>query len=132
MFAVVRLPHSFITYRIITKLCVYLQAEYYLSQYKPNVTISRDWFEVGRVKLARCQDRLQLRRSTAQFAFTRQSVNLLERVAVCVMHNEPVLLVGETGVGKTSSVQYLAEKVGHRLKVINMNQQSDSSDLLGG
>ena len=70
--------------------------------------------------------------NTAKFAFTRQSVNLLERVAVCVTQNEPVLLVGETGVGKTSSVQYLAEKVGHRLKVINMNQQSDSSDLLGG
>ena len=51
---------------------------------------------------------------------------------MAVSQNEPVLLVGETGVGKTSSVQYLAEKVGQRLKVINMNQQSDSSDLLGG
>jgi midasin (ATPase involved in ribosome maturation) len=45
---------------------------------------------------------------------------------------EPVLLVGETGTGKTSAVQYLADKTGHRLVVINMNQQSDSADLLGG
>jgi midasin len=45
---------------------------------------------------------------------------------------EPVLLVGETGTGKTSAVQYLADKTGHHLVVINMNQQSDSADLLGG
>ena len=46
--------------------------------------------------------------------------------------SEPVLLVGETGVGKTTSVQFLAEKTGRRLRVVNMNQQSDSADLLGG
>lgn len=46
--------------------------------------------------------------------------------------NEPVLLVGETGVGKTTSVQFLAEKTGRKLRVVNMNQQSDSADLLGG
>ena len=50
------------------------------------------------------------RRST--FSFTRQSTALLERVAVCVSNSEPVLLVGETGTGKTSSVQYLAEQLG--------------------
>jgi midasin len=49
-----------------------------------------------------------------------------------VAWKEPVLLVGETGTGKTATVQYLADKTGHRLVVINMNQQSDSADLLGG
>ena len=39
-------------------------------------------------------------------------MSLLERVAVSVSNNEPVLLVGETGVGKTSSVQYLAQQLG--------------------
>lgn len=48
------------------------------------------------------------------------------------MQKEPVLLVGETGTGKTSSIQYLAKSTGHRLTVINMNQQSESADLLGG
>lgn len=42
------------------------------------------------------------------------------------------MLVGETGTGKTSVVQHLAEQLGHRLVVINMSQQSESSDLLGG
>jgi len=42
------------------------------------------------------------------------------------------LLVGETGTGKTNAVQYLADSIGHKLTVINMNQQSESTDLLGG
>ena len=57
---------------------------------------------------------------------------LVESVARSVTSNEPILLVGETGVGKTTSVQFLAEKTGRKLKVVNMNQQSDSADLLGG
>jgi midasin len=46
--------------------------------------------------------------------------------------DEPVLLVGETGTGKTTAVQQLANMVGKKLHVLNMNQNTDSSDLLGG
>lgn len=52
--------------------------------------------------------------SGVSFAYTRQAAGLLERVAVCVSRNEPVLLVGETGTGKTASIQYLAEQIGTR------------------
>ena len=55
---------------------------------------------------------LRSRQSAASFAFTRQSVALLEQVAVCVAKNEPVLLVGETGTGKTSCVQFLSQQMG--------------------
>ena len=101
---------------------------------------------------------LWFRDAGGSYAFTRQATTLLEKIAVCVNHTEPVLLVGETGTGKTSMIQYLAQQTGtqaahtsvgkgraigpkvfgyllstgHRLQVINMNQQSDSSDLLGG
>lgn len=68
----------------------------------------------------------------SNFSYTRPSVCLLERIASCVIQKEPVLLVGETGTGKTSCVQYLAQVTGHKLIVINMNQQSESTDLLGG
>ena len=57
---------------------------------------------------------------------------MLEDIAVSVSNLEPVLLVGETGGGKTSTVQYLAEQCGCKLNVINMSQQSDITDLLGG
>lgn len=66
------------------------------------------------------------------FSKTRLSSCLLEKVTVSVMNNEPVLIVGETGTGKTSTIQFLAQQTKNTLKVINMNQQSDSSDLLGG
>ena len=50
----------------------------------------------------------------------------------CVQLNEPVLLVGETGVGKTAAVGYLATITGNRLVTMNLSQQTDSTDLLGG
>ena len=43
-----------------------------------------------------------------------------------------MLLVGETGTGKTSVVQEVAKIVGKTLHVFNMNQNTDSADLLGG
>ena len=48
------------------------------------------------------------------------------------MGRETVLLVGETGTGKTTAVQEITKLVGKKLHVFNMNQNTDSSDLLGG
>jgi midasin len=36
---------------------------------------------------------------------------------------EPLLLVGETGCGKTSAVQHLANLSNQKLIVLNLNQQ---------
>ena len=47
-------------------------------------------------------------------------------------NREPILLVGETGVGKTSAVQYLCDLLGKKLVTVNLNQQTESADLLGG
>ena len=38
-------------------------------------------------------------------------MRLLESVALAVQQQEPVLLVGETGTGKTTAVQQLAARV---------------------
>lgn len=38
-------------------------------------------------------------------------MRLVEALAAAVSQNEAVLLVGETGTGKTSMVQHLADKV---------------------
>lgn len=51
-------------------------------------------------------------REKLTFAATRPSSVLLEQLAVCVSKGETVLLVGETGTGKTSAVQYLAHITG--------------------
>ena len=47
-------------------------------------------------------------------------------------HEEPVLLVGETGTGKTSACQAAAAAAGQRLHIVNCNQHTEASDFLGG
>ncbi|XP_078617566.1 midasin-like [Branchiostoma floridae x Branchiostoma japonicum] len=110
------------------------KAVFYSAKYKPNIDINPSSMTVGRATIPRkLRDVVTMHiGGNACFAHTRHAVSLLERVAVCVQRGEPVLLVGETGTGKTSSVQYLSTQTGHTLKVVNMNQQSDSTDLLGG
>jgi midasin len=56
----------------------------------------------------------------------------VEQLSVAVLQREPLLLVGETGTGKTTIVQHLADLLHHRLVVVNVSQQTESSDLLGG
>lgn len=71
-------------------------------------------------------------RGGGRFALTRHALVTLERVAAGVSLSEPLLLVGETGTGKTTAVQHLAAVLGKVLLVHNLNQQSDSSELVGG
>ena len=63
---------------------------------------------------------------------TGATVRSLEQICQSVALNEALLLVGETGTGKTTIVQELAKQVGKTLHVFNMNQNTDSADLLGG
>lgn len=66
------------------------------------------------------------------FALNPHTLRLLERLGVGIQHREPLLLVGETGTGKTTCIQYLAERMGCKLVPFNLSQQSEVSDLLGG
>lgn len=59
-------------------------------------------------------------------------MRLMERLALAISENEPVLLVGETGTGKTTVIQELARMTGKDLSVVNLSQQTDTSDLIGG
>jgi midasin (ATPase involved in ribosome maturation) len=65
-------------------------------------------------------------------AHTPSSLRLMGRLLTCVTLNEPVLLVSETGTGKTSMAGYLATLLGTRLVAVNMSQQTESTDFLGG
>ncbi|CAF1389080.1 unnamed protein product, partial [Rotaria sp. Silwood1] len=90
------------------------------------------YFTIGHIKLEIQKKKNQLLQQQYCFAKTRTAMFILERIARCVQMNEPVLLCGETGGGKTTLVQYLAQKTGNRLHIINLSQQSDAVDLLGG
>ncbi|XP_032667152.1 midasin [Odontomachus brunneus] len=108
------------------------KAEYFCNIHKPAVTLLSNVLIAGRAKLRKKVRYVELQTDRTNFSFTRPSACLLQRIASCVVQKEPVLLVGETGTGKTSTIQYLAKSTGHKLTVINMNQQSESTDLLGG
>ncbi|KAJ3248142.1 AAA ATPase midasin [Chytriomyces hyalinus] len=87
---------------------------------------------VGRVSLSFTPTATTAFATGSTFANTSLSLRLLEKLAVCVSMQESVLLTGETGTGKTTIIQQLANMCGKSLTVINMSQQSDSTDLLGG
>lgn len=113
------------------------RCEHLANENKPDVQLTRTHIKVGRSKLVRRPtDVVKKARiddiDTSVFSFTRVAACLLERVAICVVQNDPVLLCGETGVGKTTAVQYLAQKMHRKLVVVNLNNQSDVSDLIGG
>ncbi|KAK2734583.1 hypothetical protein FQN57_001630 [Myotisia sp. PD_48] len=66
------------------------------------------------------------------FAATKSSLKVMEQAAAALQLSEPLLLVGETGIGKTAVVQQLASLLNQRLTVVNLSQQSEATDLLGG
>jgi midasin len=103
-----------------------------LSAYEPSMTDSQRKFNIGRVSLPKKQAIHGMSSPKRPFAPTSQAKKLLEQLAVAVTLQEPVLLVGETGIGKTAVVQSLAQALGHKLMPLNLSQQSEVSDLLGG
>ncbi|KAF2171699.1 hypothetical protein M409DRAFT_17936 [Zasmidium cellare ATCC 36951] len=68
----------------------------------------------------------------SSFSTNPHTTRMLERVTSAVLNREPLLLVGETGVGKTTAVQHLANHLGKKLVPFNLSQQSEAGDLLGG
>ncbi|KIV89827.1 hypothetical protein PV10_07197 [Exophiala mesophila] len=86
---------------------------------------------IGRDALRKVTTRRRNNR-TSPFALTAQAQRTLESISSGISFSEPCLLVGETGVGKTTLVQHIASLVGQRLTVVNLSQQSEASDLLGG
>ncbi|GFQ03814.1 midasin [Phtheirospermum japonicum] len=116
--------------REIAKLWTVPVAETLYPVNKPIIQESKFEFQVGRASLQHAE--MPFNRDRKRFVTLRASVHALERIACSVKFNEPVLLVGETGTGKTTLVQTLATKLGQKLTVLNLSQQSDAADLLGG
>ncbi|KIW88587.1 uncharacterized protein Z519_10633 [Cladophialophora bantiana CBS 173.52] len=107
------------------------QMRYCLNETFPTVSEDKDVVQVGRSTL----EKIPIRRRQANrtpFAFTTSAGRTLDRIVVCADCSEPCLLVGETGVGKTTLVQYVANLLGQTLTVVNLSQQSEAGDLVGG
>ncbi|KAK4668735.1 AAA ATPase midasin [Podospora pseudoanserina] len=108
------------------------RVRHYLSHYIPDMVDSESRLTIGRASFVKSRRSGRITKSKRPFATTVHAKRLLEQIAVAVKHREPLLLVGETGIGKTTVVQQLAESLGHQLVAVNLSQQSEASDLLGG
>ena len=66
------------------------------------------------------------------FVMHKPAIRLLSRLATSISLGEPILLTGETGTGKTSVISHLAAILRRPLISLNLSQQTESSDVLGG
>lgn len=80
-------------------------------------------------KCLECSDQAA---SFGRIVWTRSMKRLFNLVEHCIRHCEPVLLVGETGCGKTMICQLLSILTNHRLHILNCHQHTETSDFLGG
>ncbi|CCK71283.1 AAA family ATPase midasin KNAG_0G02250 [Huiozyma naganishii CBS 8797] len=105
----------------------------FLTKHVPQFESSDDDIKIGRAVLKKSSSALQKKSMNAtSFAMTNHSLKLMEQISVAIQMTEPVLLVGETGTGKTTVVQQLAKMMNKPLTVINVSQQTETGDLLGG
>lgn len=105
----------------------------YISKHVPQFDNYLDTLKVGRAILPKSVSVLQKKSTNVtSFATTNHALRLMEQISVAVQMTEPVLLVGETGTGKTTVVQHLCRLLNKTLTVINVSQQTETGDLLGG
>ena len=109
------------------------RVEYCLRMRKPAFSYISTLLTIGRASLAlEGTPRRKGPSIDRRFAMTKEVLTLLESLGVAVQEREACLLVGETGTGKTALVQNLAALLHKKLIVINLSQQSELGDLLGG
>ncbi|KAG0149859.1 hypothetical protein CROQUDRAFT_39244 [Cronartium quercuum f. sp. fusiforme G11] len=116
-----------------TKYCLYQRTpDFILPLTKSAKEKKRALLQIGRIKLPIALATGPAVPYSRPFALTKSSLVLLERLANCIKLSEPILLVGETGTGKTSIVSFLAKSLSKSLVSLNLSNQSEASDLLGG
>lgn len=69
--------------------------------------------------------------SASNIIWTRAMQRLYILVSRALKFNEPVLLVGETGSGKTSVCQVFADATGQRLHALNCHRNTETADIIG-
>ena len=57
--------------------------------------------------------------------------NLLPQLGYAIKENLPVLLIGETGTGKTSAIRYLASQTNNAFRRLNLNGSTTVDEFVG-
>lgn len=74
---------------------------------------------------------LFVNRSPTSIVWTRSMRRLFLLVVSAFRNREPVLLVGETGCGKTTICQQVANALHTELQTLNAHQNTETADLIG-
>lgn len=79
-------------------------ARRYVETRKPSLDYRESVVDIGRVKVRRNASTGTMKRKSkkSNYTETSHSLRLMESISVCISQNEAVLLVGETGCGKTA------------------------------
>ena len=62
---------------------------------------------------------------------TKTILKLIKLINAAILCNEPVLLIGETGIGKTKICEIFAKIYGKKFVFLNMHSGIESSDFTG-
>ncbi|THV03027.1 midasin [Dendrothele bispora CBS 962.96] len=113
--------------------------EWLLTRFTPDFDVEQDVngqptaVRAGQTRLLAKSTKIEIAPVTSRpFAMHRPAILLTSRIATAVSLGEPVLLTGETGTGKTSVITHLAHTLRQPLISLNLSQQTESSDLVGG
>ena len=63
--------------------------------------------------------------------FTISQKEAIMKIMIGLLAERPILLTGDIGTGKTFVIEQLANIIGAKLKVIQFNSETTSSDILG-
>jgi len=67
----------------------------------------------------------------ADFCIDEKTALVLRKIAEAYMHRTPCLLEGATSTSKTSSIKFLSMVTGNEVERMNLNGQTDTSELIG-
>ena len=87
---------------------------------------------IGDIRLARRMAVDHSIASSCSFTLTSVHLRMLQKIARGIQNGEGILVVGDTGVGKTTTVQFLSKELGVEMHVYNFSDQTEGSDLIGG
>jgi MoxR-like ATPase len=59
------------------------------------------------------------------------SLELQQKIAVCLKTGDPILVEGGTSIGKTTTVRKMASELGYEVHYVNLNGSTDVEDLMG-
>src|SRR3989344_6032214 len=77
------------------------------------------------------EERARKMKKFRHFCLDKRTLETAEKIATAIELVEPCLLEGETSTSKTSAIEFIGAVVGEEVTRLNLNGQTDTSELVG-